>query len=271
MPVAPSGAAQLAYDVEGAGPAVLLLHAGVTDRRSWGRLRDAIGGRQRTIAYDRRGFGETTYEPEEHSQVDDALAVLDAAGADRAVFVGASNGGSRALDVALEAPDRVAALVLIAPGVRGAPDEPKERFAPAVQALWDEYEAAEESDDLDRLNEVEAHAWLDGWSAPRGRVQGPPRSLFLAMNAIALRAADPGPERPLPSAWDRLHQIEVPALVLCGDLDDVCLPASEHVAASVPDARFELLLGTGHLPHLEGHARGLDAVTGFLADVAARR
>ena len=103
------------------------------------------------------------------------------------------------------------------------------------------YEAAEEGDDLDELNRIEAHAWLDGWAAPEGRVTGPARDLFLDMNGIALRAVDPGDEHPLPSAWDRLGEIAVPTLVLCGDLDVVCLPTSRHLAAEIPGAGFELL------------------------------
>ena len=124
-----------------------------------------------------------------------------------------------------------------------------------MQALWHAYEAAEESDDLAELNRIEAHAWLDGWASPEGRVQGPVRDLFLAMNAIALGSPDPGPERGHPPAWDLVRAITVPTLVLVGDLDVVCHTASEHFAATIPDARFEVLDGTGHLPHLESHPR----------------
>ena len=90
---ADSGSARIAYDVEGDGPDVLLLHAGVTDRRSWAPLRERLGGRYRTIAYDRRGFGASTWTAEHHVEMDDALAVLDAAGARSAIVIGASNGG----------------------------------------------------------------------------------------------------------------------------------------------------------------------------------
>ena len=52
---------------------------------------------------------------------------------------------------------------------------------------------------------------------------------------------------------------------MCGDLDVVCLSASEHFAATIPP-RFELLAGTGHLPHLESHARSLAAIAEFLVE-----
>ncbi|HEU0042341.1 MAG TPA: alpha/beta fold hydrolase, partial [Jiangellaceae bacterium] len=124
--IARSGRAVLAYDVIGEPRAdaepVLLVHAGVTDRRSWGPLTDRLALTRQVIRFDMRGFGETTYEPEPWSRVDDAVAVLDAAGAARAAVVGASMGGSAAIDLTLAHPDRVERLVLIAPAVSGAPD-----------------------------------------------------------------------------------------------------------------------------------------------------
>ncbi len=267
MPSASCGTARIAYDVRGTGPAVLLLHAGVTDRRSWDPLVDAIGAGRRAIAYDRRGFGTTTYEPEPHSQLDDAGAVLDAVGVERAILVGASNGGRVAIDLALHRPDRVAGLVLIGTAVRGAVETPEEGSPQAVQDLIAAYEAAEAADDPDELNRVEAHFWLDGPVALEGRVQGAARDLFLEMNGVALRAQDPGAEADPGAAWDRLGEIDVPTLVLCGALDVFSLPISEHVSTSIPGATYEVLEGTAHLPHLEGHGRCLGAIASYLSEV----
>src|SRR6478735_7362305 len=93
-----SGKAALAYDVDGAAgaePDVLLLHAGVTDRSSWRPLIDALGGDRRWISYDARGYGETTYQPEDYHQHDDALAVMDGLGLSSAVLVAASMAARR--------------------------------------------------------------------------------------------------------------------------------------------------------------------------------
>lgn len=266
MSVVASGAAQIAYTAAGAGPALLLVHAGVTDKRSWDPLVASLGGHYRTLAYDQRGYGETTYEPEPHSAVADALAVLDAEGIDQAVVIGASNGGRRSIHLALDDPERVRGLVLIGAGMRGGPDDDLESFSDEVRALNAAYEAAEEAGDLDELNRIEAHAWLDGWSAPEGRVPGPVRDLFLDMNRIALHADDPGDDG-TGAAWDRVGEIRVPTLVLIGDLDVVVRPASDHLAATIPGARFEELAGTGHLPHLEGHPRTLESIAEFLASL----
>lgn len=111
-----SGTARIAVDDRGDGPATpaLLIHAGVTDKRSWSPLIDLLSPGRRCIAYDSRGFGETTATVEDVSLTGDAIAVLDACGVDGAVVVAASMGGRTAIDLALAHPDRVNALVLMA-------------------------------------------------------------------------------------------------------------------------------------------------------------
>jgi L-proline amide hydrolase len=86
------------------------------------------------------------------------------------------------------------------------------------------------------------------------------------MNRIAIAAPDPGSDGSVP-AWDRLAAIRVPTLVLVGALDDICRSTSEHLARSIPGATLEVLAGTGHLPHLEGHARCLEAIRAFLLGI----
>jgi pimeloyl-ACP methyl ester carboxylesterase len=55
-----------------------------------------------------------------------------------------------------------------------------------------------------------------------------------------------------PGLRSRLAGVKVPALVVWGDSDQVCTPAYGRVyAASIPDARFHLLTGAGHVPQIE--------------------
>ncbi|MGH2877074.1 MAG: alpha/beta fold hydrolase, partial [Solirubrobacteraceae bacterium] len=64
---ATSGRARLAYDCVGVedGIDVLLIHAGVNDRRSWRAVVERLSSRHRCVAFDMRGFGETLYERED--------------------------------------------------------------------------------------------------------------------------------------------------------------------------------------------------------------
>jgi pimeloyl-ACP methyl ester carboxylesterase len=157
----------------------------------------------------------------------------------------------------------VGRLVVIAPGVAGGP-YPDETPA-ASRALGDAIEAAEQAGDLDEVNRLEAHLWLDGPAAEEGRVDGAPRELFLDMNGRALAAADAGEKHDHADAWDRAGTITAPTLVLIGDLDlEEDQSVVEGLAGRIPGAQFERLAGTAHLPQLEAHARFLDAVLAFV-------
>ena len=222
---------------------------------------NAIAAGHRAIAYDRRGFGDTTFDVEPHSHVDDLLSILDAMEIDAAVLVGNSQGGRIAIDTALAHPIRVQALVLVAPAISGAPEP--DSVPPEEAALDEAFEAA--GDDVDAVNDIEAHAWLDGAVSARGRVSGDARELFLDMNGRALRSPDPGPERESPSAYERLAQITQRTRVLVGSLDLEHVRANAaYIADRVPNASLATLDGVAHLPQLERPAVFSDELSRFL-------
>lgn len=262
-----SGAARLVGDDRGGNAPLVFLHAGVADRRGW---RDVTGRleRFRTVTYDRRGFGDTVCRPESFSHVRDLEAVLEAREIDRAILVGNSQGGRIAIDLALARPERIAALILVAPAISGAPEVPIERFSPTIQGLVAELEAAEEIGDLDAVNQIEAHIWLDGPEQRDQRVAGPARALFLEMNGQALAAADPGDEIPPPPAYDRLHEIAAPVLAIAGELDfsDV-IANTRRVAERAPRGVFEMIPGVAHLPQLEDPEGFAELIGAFAGSV----
>jgi pimeloyl-ACP methyl ester carboxylesterase len=263
---AKSGRAELAYEITGfsEGVDVLLIHAGVTDRRSWQDVVKRLAPRHRCIAYDMRGYGETQYEHEDGwSPVADAVAVLDAAGVGEAVVVASSMGGQTAIDLALGHPDRVAGLVLIGPAIRGAP-YPELVDGPTAE-LNSQIEAAEAAGDVAEVNRLEARMWLDGPTADEGRVVGPARDLFLEMNGRALRAENPGKQAEIPAAWPRLGQITVPTLIMIGRLDaEDILAINEPAATMIPHAQLLWLDDVAHLPQLESDPTTLEEIAKFV-------
>ncbi|MGH2890032.1 MAG: alpha/beta fold hydrolase [Solirubrobacteraceae bacterium] len=247
---------------------VLLIHAGVNDRRSWRAVVERLGSRHRCVAFDMRGFGETLYEREDGwSSVPDTVAVLDAAGVQRPVVVACSMGGQAAIDLTLAHPDRVAGLVLIGTAIRGAP-YPEIKEGPTAE-LNARLEAADAAGDLAELARLEAWMWLDGPGAAEGRVGSDARELFLEMNGRALAADDPGDEAELSPAWPRLGEIPVPTLVMIGQLDADDIRAIDELAArAIPGARLRFLDGVAHVPHLEGDQATLDEITAFVDALA---
>lgn len=108
----------LAVCERGAGPPVLLIHDIAADAEHLAPLAEALAGRARVIAYDRRGYGESgAPEPYEattvHEQADDAAAVLSGVGAAPAVVYGEGFGGLMALDLLVRRAELVRAAVVL--------------------------------------------------------------------------------------------------------------------------------------------------------------
>lgn len=258
-----SGRARLATFVTGSGAPVVFLHAAVCDSRMWQAQMEAVSATHMAIAYDRRGFGQTQAEKEDHSAVADLLTVLDSAAPGRpAILVACSQGGRVALDAALLHPGRMRGLVLISPSIAGAPDPV---LPPEIEALVAAQKAVEQAGDLARVNAAKAHLWLDGPLQAEGRVAGAIRELFLDMNGIALRASPAGANTDTVPAYRRLGDISAPALVICGTADfPHIVERCRYLATTMPNARHHALAGAAHLPSIEMPTDVSALVTGFI-------
>lgn len=260
------GTANLRGSEAGDGRGVVLVHAGVADRRSWFEVMELLSHRGfRCVSYDQRGHGDTTYDAEPYSATEDLLAVMTDRGVRGCTMVGCSRGGQIALDAALNAPEAVEALMLVGSAPVDAPFPPP---SPEVAALFSAAEEADDAGDIDRVNRLEARIWLDGPLAPEGRAASSARELFLDMNGRALRAADTGTMQPFAPTWESLPRLEVPIAVLVGEHDLPSLrAAAEATAARIGHADFRLLPGTAHLPMLEQPSVVAEAIAGLAGRV----
>lgn len=250
---------------------VVFLHAGVADRRAWDTVATELAeDGLDLVAYDRRGYGDTpaAADPSAFTHVDDLLVVLDDLGLDQVLLVGNSMGGGLALDAALLHPERVSGVVLIGAGVSGMTDEDTPfdwELDPATEPLLDRAEDTDAPMD-DRIAAL-AHLWLDGPTAPEGRVAGPARDLFLAMNRriLAVAAPDAAGDASI-DAWTRLGEVAVPVLTTWGDLDiPADLPFYEETARRLGQGPARVLPGIAHLPGLERPAVVADLVRDALS------
>jgi 3-oxoadipate enol-lactonase len=237
---------QIHAEETGEGEPVLLLHAGVADRRVWSAVAPAVAAAgYRVISYDLRGFGQSTPPTRSHSLVADAMAVLDAAGVDAAHFVGLSQGAATSVDTALAHPHRVRSLTLVAPGLTGYVWPQLPGFARRM--------AAAEAGDAHRLAVEIARLW-----APLSFTGEECRHDAAAKVIIdqAEQFMRDEMEVEEPSAVDRLGDITVPTLVVLGDTD--VAPVADigrHLAAHIPGARCETLERADHMLPLRVPAR----------------
>lgn len=113
---ADSNGVGIAWSSHGDGPPVLLIHGLGYARWGWEPLVPLLATHFRVISFDNRGIGESDVPPGPYDaaqMMGDALAVLEAAGVDRAHVVGTSLGGMIAQEMAVAHPERVECLVLM--------------------------------------------------------------------------------------------------------------------------------------------------------------
>ena len=245
------GDSQLHVEDSGTGSPLIFLHAGIADSRMWKPQVDEYSSSFRTICWDRRGFGLSRAQPDEtFSHVSDLEAIMTSLGMDNTVLVGCSQGGRVAIDFTLKNPTQVKALILIAPAISGAPFP--ENFPLPIQQRFYRLEMAEEANEISVINQLEIGLWLDGPESPEGRVGGALRKLLLDMNEVALRSPEMTGEAVPPSAFNRILDINVPTLVIHGNLDfpfiaDRC----RYLASEIPGAEQQEIEGAAHMVNLE--------------------
>lgn len=248
------------YLEAGEGPTVILLHGlGATNASMlpafWDLAKDF-----RTIAPDLPGFGESGKPVRAYNAaffgrwLVDLLDVLDIG---KAHLVGNSMGGRVAIEAALEAPERVDRLVLLAPSMAFIKGR---QFAPLVKLFRSELALLPLFLSRNRLNRFVRSmfskssrlpdSWYDSavdeflriFSSPRGRT-----ALFSAGREIYLEA--PYGEH---GFWDRLSQLQRPALFVWGERD-ILVPAgfAKHVQKALPDSKSMIFPDCGHIPQFE--------------------
>jgi pimeloyl-ACP methyl ester carboxylesterase len=217
-----SAGVTLSGEESGAGPAILLLH-GLTATRRYvvmgSRLLERSG--HRVVQYDARAHGRSGPAPASDAYTyellgDDAIAVMDARGIERAVLAGASMGAHTLLNVALRHPDRVAGMVVITPAYSGDAERERERLG-----RWD------------RLSEALRGGGVDGFIEAYGIPDGATpefASTLLTVTRQRLSQHDH-----LDALADALHAL--PRSRPFGELDDLAaLTAPVTVVASGDDA-----------------------------------
>jgi pimeloyl-ACP methyl ester carboxylesterase len=272
LTLAPGGrtAAGIAFDDEGSGPPVALVHAGVADRRMWADLAASLAERHRVIRHDVRGVGETLPPAGSWSHHTDLLGLLDELLITRAHLVGASMGAGIVVETALARPGIVESLVLVAPGgalLGEAPASFRPIWAAEVEAL--------DRGDLDAAVEINLRAWVDGPTRTPDAVDPAVRAFVGRMQreAFELPEWDPeqAPEHELsPAAAERFHELACPVLVVLGEADDPAITAvGERIASQAPRSRLVTVPGAGHMLPLERPAAFGEILATFLAGVAS--
>jgi 2-succinyl-6-hydroxy-2,4-cyclohexadiene-1-carboxylate synthase len=250
---------------------VLLLHGFTGAASTWCELLPTFGERRRAIAISLPGHGGSD-APEDPSRyaasrvAEDVLELLDLLGIRRVALLGYSMGARVALHAALAAPDRVGALIIESgsPGIAEDAERAERRAADGALAADIERDGME--------------AFVDRWErlplwASQSRLPPAAREALRAQRlagsarglANALRGLGAGATAPL---HERLRElVGVPALLVCGALDEKYVRIAREMKELFPHATLRVVAGAGHAVHLEHPRELLGSVEEFLVEV----
>ena len=267
---------------------ILVLHGGPGATHQYlAPLASLARGGRRVIFYDQIGCGRSGGPRDDAGFydvrlfVDEVQAVRDALGLDRVHLLGQSWGGMLAMQYALERPAGLASIVVAdSPGDMGQwvaeANRLRAALPPDVAATLAAHEAAGTFDDPAYTAAVEVYyrrhlCRLDVWPEPFVRsieAMGDDGFVYNTMNGpsefhVIGKLKDW-------SILDRLHEIEVPALLLSGAYDEATPAIVGAIADRIAHAAWILFDRSSHTPHLEEPAAFDAAVSGFLAGVEAQ-
>lgn len=259
------GNGKLWYEIGGEGDTLVLIHAGFVDSRMWDDQWDAFTKHYHVIRFDQRGYGKSDPAQGPISRRDDLLRLLDGLGVERAALLGCSMGGEAVIDVTLEHPERILALIVAS----GAPSGFQMQGAPP-RYVMEMMEAAQKGD-VERTSDLQIRIWVDGPFREAEQVNSSVRQRAAEMNRIPVKqgtffTADAQPIKPLnPPASTRLKEIGLPTLILAGALDDPeILRAADIMASEIKGAQKVIIPNSAHMLNMENPQTFNQAVLSFL-------
>ncbi len=254
---------EVAYDLAGHGPLLVLCHPLGLDRSIWFQQVPAFSRSHTVLAWDARGHGETSKPPGPYDfdlMARDLAALLDELHADQVPVLGLSMGGDVAVAFAADYPDRPAALVLA---------DTTAWYGSGAAATWEERIETVRSSGVASLAEGQRQRWFsEEFRSAHPQV--------VEQVLDVLRRADAGGYIAVLQALakldlrDRLEEIRCPTLVLVGENDPVSpLEMAEELHRGISGSRLRIIHRAQHLTPVEQPDEFNRAVLEFLADVGA--
>jgi len=265
---------EIHYKISGSGePALVFVHGFADSTFSWRKVTEPLTQDYTVLAYDRPAFGLTERPlPGEWNgenpyslaaQPDLLIGLLNTLGIERVILVGHSAGGAVAVQTALTYPQRVEALVLVAPAII------------RTQRWWGVFQFLLHTPQMDRLGPWLARliqwqekqmveiAWHDPSTVTSEDMEGYRKPLRVrnwerALWEFSRAEQDTG-------LAERVDELKMPVIIVAGD-DDRVVPTEQsiYLAEQIPGAQLAVLPACGHVPQDECPEAFLQAVQSFL-------
>ena len=248
-------AVELAYQEQGQGKALILIHGFPFDHTIWEDVTALLGGKARIILPDLRGFGKSPIPDGIYTMrlmAEDIAALMDRLGIEKAVLAGHSMGGYISLAFAQAYPDRLSGLALVTSQAEA--DSPERRQG--------RYRLADEIKRKGMKAVVSAN--LERYS-PHIEVRERSRAIMLASPKKGAIAALKGmAERP--DMLEFLSHLKVPGVVVAGGADVIVSPEkAREMSQMMPRGWMVEVPGGGHMPMFEAPGIVAQAMIDLLA------
>jgi len=260
---------KLYYEIAGSGDTIVFIHGWSFDNRCWDDQFSDFARSYRVLRYDLRGFGKSSL-PEagkSYSHTDDLVALLDFLGIEKAHILGHSFGGRIAVDFALHYPERTISLILPDAAMDVTGFEPSTEIVSWISNTW----KAGKEFGIAKAKEI----WLKG--SPFAPAMKNPRSARKVKQMVDDYSGwhwenDDPDEGITPYPPERLSEIQVPTLILVGELN----PQDYHTMAGIQQkyirgAKKVTISGAGHALNIERPKEFNKAVLSFLEDVSKQK
>jgi 3-oxoadipate enol-lactonase len=238
------------------GAAIVFANSLGTDLRLWDEIVPRLPRGLRVIRYDNRGHGLSDCPPGPYAMddlVSDAAALLDHLGVRETMFVGLSIGGMIAQGLAAKRPGLVRAMVISNTAAKiGTP------------AMWQERIDAVNAGGIESLADAVMERWFspafrqtDELAAWRHMLVRQPAEGYTGCSA-AIAAAD---------LTERTRALTLSTLAIAGEIDGSTPPDLVKATADlIPESRYRLIEGAGHLPCVEKPAEYAEILSEFLTE-----
>lgn len=257
----------ISYDDSGEGTVpIVFIHGFPFDRTMWEPQTAVLKNKNRVIQYDLRGFGESgssEAEPSIDLHADDLIGFMDALNIHQCIVCGLSMGGYIALNAVRRYADRFQAVILCDTQCIADTSEAKEKRYQSIEALnagglndfaesfvkkvFSTQSVESKTECVQEIKNTILHTKLE--------------TLTASLVALAQRH----------ETCSTLHDITIPALILCGKEDSVTpVKQSEFLVASLPAAQLHILENAGHLSNLEQPEAFNEHMQSFINQVKAR-
>ena len=255
-------------------PVFMLLHGFASSLYSWHAVMQPLSQFGTVIAFDRTGFGlserpltwqgQNPYRAE--TQVELAVGLLDHFGVQQAILVGNSAGGTVSMQVALEHPERVSALILVDPAVYNGGGAPQ-WMQPILATPQMRHLGPLITRQILKLGpELIKLAWHNPALLPSEIMELYQKPFRVENWDIALWEFTLA-SRPI-GLSERLDELTLPVLVITGDHDRI-VPTKDSIrlAGELPNASLEVISNAGHVPHEEQPQMFMETVTSYLSKI----